>query len=220
MALQKTTEKKLTEIFNALMNSGDKDTAKLVTEILRAECKVKRGTKFSLYDFVDKTAAYKALSGIYYDNGNQVATDSHHIIVLKEEYDPELEGKIIDKNGEEVEARFPNYNAVLPKSIEGWEPHEIDTEQFYSWIDERRAAYKLQNGGKHVKWSDGWFVRVGPLLFKADRFNGIIKAGKELGSLTLYTLDAEHGGVIQTEKGIFMSMPWRETDSDDVLILQ
>ena len=39
MALQKTTEKKLTEIFNALMNSGDKDTAKLVTEILRAEAR-------------------------------------------------------------------------------------------------------------------------------------------------------------------------------------
>lgn len=140
-------------------------------------------------------------------------------MVFKEEYDPELEGKIIDKNGEEIEGNFPKYQAVLPKSLEGWEPHEIDTEQFYSWIDERRAAYKLQNSGKHVKWSDGWFVRIGHCLFKADRFNLIIKAGKELGTLTLYTKDAESGGVLQSDKGIYLQMPWREVDNADVLIL-
>lgn len=220
MALQKTTEKKLTEIFNALMNAGDKDTARLVTEILRAECKVKRGTKFSLYDFVDNLGNHKALTGIYYNNGTQVATDSYQIIVLKEEYDQELEGKIINKNGEEIEAKFPNYMAVLPKSIEDWEPHEIEPEQFYSWIDERRASYKLQNGGKHVKLDSGWFVRVGQQLFKADRFNLMIKAGKQLETLTIYTHPEKNGGVLKSDKGIFMAMPWLETDSDDVLILK
>lgn len=218
MALQKTTEKKLSEIFNFLTNEGEHDVAKLVTEILRAECKVKRGTKFSMLDFADKTGR-RLYEGVFYDNGSQVATDGRQIMVFKEEYDPELEGKIIDKNGEEIEGNFPKYMAVLPKSLEGWEPHEIDTEQFYSWIDERRAAYKLQNGGKHVKWSDGWFVRIGHCLFKADRFNLIIKAGKELGSLTLYTKDAESGGVLQSDKGIYLQMPWREVDNADVLIL-
>lgn len=219
MALQKTTEKKLSEIFNFLMNEGEHDVAKLVTEILRAECKVKRGTKFSMLDFADKTGR-RLYEGVYYDKGNQVATDGRQIMVLKEEYDPELEGKNIDKNGEEIEGNFPQYEAVLPKSLDGWDATQIDVEKFYSWIDERRAAYKLVNCGKHVKWSDGWFVRIGHCLFKADRFNLIIKAGKELGSLTLYTKDGESGGVIKTEKGIFLSMPWRETDSDDVLIMQ
>lgn len=220
MALQKTTEKKLTEIFNALMNAGDKDTARLVTEILRAECKVKRGTKFSLYDFVDNLGNNEAYTGIYYNNGTQVATDGYQIIVLKEEYDQELEGKIINKNGEEIETKFPNYMAVLPKSIEDWEPHEIEPEQFYSWIDERRAAYKLQNGGKHVKWGRGWFVRVGQQLFKADRFNLMIKAGKQLETLTIYTHPEKKGGVLKSDKGIFMAMSWFETDSDDVLNLK
>ena len=99
MALQKTTEKKLSEIFNFLMNEGEHDVAKLVTEILRAECKVKRGTKFSMLDFADKTGR-RLYEGVFYDNGSQVATDGRQIMVFKEEYDPELEGKIIDKNGD------------------------------------------------------------------------------------------------------------------------
>lgn len=220
MALQKTTEKKLSEIFNFLMNEGNQDVARLVTEILRAECKVKRGSKFSLYDFVDKNSVYEALTGIYYNNGCKVATDRFQIIVLKEEYDPELEGKIIKESGEQIDAKYPTYQNVLPASLDGWTPHEIDPEEFYSWIDERRAAYKLENGGKHVKWSEGWFVRIGPCLFKASRFNNIIKVGKVLGSLVLYTIESEKVAVIQTDKGCFGSMPWRETDCDDVLILK
>ena len=93
MALQKTTEKKLSEIFNFLTNEGEHDVAKLVTEILRAECKVKRGTKFSMLDFADKTGR-RLYEGVFYDNGSQVATDGRQIMVFKEEYDPELEGNV------------------------------------------------------------------------------------------------------------------------------
>ena len=38
--------------------------------------------------------------------------------------------------------------------------------------------------------------------------------------LTLYTKDAESGGVLQSDKGIYLQMPWREVDNADVLILQ
>ena len=218
MALQKTTEKKLSEIFNFLTNQGENDVARLVTEILRAECKVKRGTKFSLYDFVDKTGR-RQYEGVHYEDGKQIATNGGQLIVLKEEYDPELEGKTIDRKGEEVEHLFPKYGAVLPKSLDGYEAHKIEPETFYSWIDERRAAYKLTNNGKNIKWDGGWFVKVGPCLFKAERFNMIIKAGKALGSLTLYTKTNDMAAVIKTDKGIFISMPWYETNSDDVLVL-
>ena len=158
------------------------------------------------------------MEGIFYDNGKQVASNGQFLIVLNEEYAPELEGKIIDKNGEECEGIYPKYKTVIPK-MDGYQAYDIDVDRFYDWIDERRAAYKLQNAGKHVKWSDGWFVRIGHCLFKAKDFNMVIKAGKMLGSLTINTIAADRASVIKSEKGTFLAMPWREADSDDVLIL-
>lgn len=218
MALQKTTEKKLSELFNYLTEQGENDKARLITEILRSECKVKRGTHFSMYDFTGKKTL-RQYECVYYDNGCQIATDGRQILVLKQDYDKELEGKAIDKYGVELDTKFPKYKAVLPKSLDGYEKHEIDPERFYSWIDERRAAFKLQNDGKSIKYDGGWFVRIGHCLFAAELFNLIIKAAKELGSMTIHTIASDQGAVIQTEKGIYLAMPWNETDSPDVLVM-
>ena len=219
MALQKETEKKLSKIYQFLTEKGEQDIAKLVTEIIRAECKTKRSTHFNMYDYSDQKRGIKCLEGVLYAGGKQVVTDSHQILVLNEKYDEELEGKLIGKNGEEIDARFPNYNAVLPKSLDGYEAHEIDAEKFYSWVDERRAAYQVDNMGKKTSWSDEWYVKIGHCLFKAYRFHLLIKAAKQLESLTLYTVDAEQGAVVQSEKGIYMGMPWLTTNSEDVLQL-
>lgn len=218
MALQKETEKKLSTLYQFLTNLGEHDVAKLVTEIIRAECRTKRSTHFDLYDYTDKSGR-RRMEGIYYDNGSQVVSDGHQILVLKEKYDADLEGKIIDKKGEECEGVYPNYKSVLPQSLDDYEAHDIDVEKFYSWIDERRAAYQVDNYGKKTRWSDEWYVKIGHCLFKAERFHMLIKAAKELESLTLYTIESEKGAVIQSDKGIFISMPWRTTDSDDVLQL-
>ena len=216
MALQKTTEKKLSELFNFLTSNGENEKARLITEILRSECRVKRGTHFSMYDFTGKKTM-RQYECVYYDKGNQVATDGFHVMVLKEQYDEELEGKAVDKDGVEYDGAFPKYQAVLPKSLDGYEAHEVDPERFYSWIDERRAAYKVEHEGKSIKYDGGWYVRIGHCMFQAERFNLIIKAAKELGSLTLYTIAKDKCGVIQSEKGIFVSMPWKDTDSPDIL---
>ena len=77
----------------------------------------------------------------------------------------------------------------------------------------------MDNQGKKTKWSDEWYVKIGHCLFKAWRFHLLIKAAKELESLTLYTVDSGKSAIIQSDKGVFMSMPWIDTDSDDVLQL-
>jgi len=218
MALQKETEKKLSTVFQYLKRNGADNVAQLITEIIRAECRTKRSTHFDLYDYADKTGR-RHMEGIYYNDGKQVVSDGHQLLVLNEKYDEDLEGKIIDKNGEECAGVYPKYMMVLPETLDDYEPTEIDIEKFYSWIDERRAAYQVDNFGKKTKWSDEWYVKIGHCLFKASRFHLLIKAAKELESLTLYTKDSEQGAVVKSDKGIFMSMPWRTTDSDDVLDL-
>ena len=219
MALQKETEKKLSKIYQFLTEKGEQDIAKLVTEIIRAECRTKRSTHFDLYDYTDQRTGRRLFEGVYYAGGKQIATDGHHLLLLNEKYDEELEGKLIDKKGEECDCKVPEYEAVLPKSLRGYDKHEIDTEKFYSWIDEKRAAYQVDNQGKKTKWSDEWYVKIGHCLFKAWRFHLLIKAAKELESLTLYTVDSGKSAIIQSDKGVFMSMPWIDTDSDDVLQL-
>lgn len=218
MALQKETEKKLSTLYQFLKSQGENEVAELVTEIIRAECRTKRSTHFDLYDYTDKSGR-RNMEGVYYNEGKQVVSDGHQIMVLNEKYDEDLEGKIIDKNGEEIKLVYPKYQTVIPNSLDGYEPTEINIEKFYSWIDERRAAYQVDNFGKKVKWSDEWYVKIGHCLFKASRFHMLIKAAKELDSLTLYTKDSEQGAVVKSDKGIFMSMPWLSTNSDDVLDL-
>lgn len=48
-----------------------------------------------------------ALAGVRYENGYQVATDSHILCAVKESYPEEYEGKTVNKKGEMNDARYP-----------------------------------------------------------------------------------------------------------------
>ena len=110
----------------------------------------------------------------------------------------------------------------IKAEVEGFNPEEWgmalkeledkDFEDNFDSHNNSNAVYPLI-----PKYDGGWYVRIGHCMFQAERFNLIIKAAKELGSLTLYTIAKDKCGVIQSEKGIFVSMPWKDTDSPDIL---
>lgn len=53
--------------------------------------------------------------GILYENKNAVVTNSHFISVVKTDYPTEFEGKIITKDGKEINRTFPPYKTVIDK---------------------------------------------------------------------------------------------------------
>ena len=73
-------------------------------------------SKFNVFNYCGKDNLLRpAYTGVFHENGQRVATDTHQIVVIKSDYPTEYEGKIIDKEGKEIEYRFPNYEAVLPQ---------------------------------------------------------------------------------------------------------
>ncbi len=53
------------------------------------------------------------LGAVYHDNGYLVATNNHILAKIKADYSPELEGKIIDMDGSEVNETYMKYQMFL-----------------------------------------------------------------------------------------------------------
>ena len=54
------------------------------------------------------------LRGIHYENGFAVATDGYTIVITRQEYPTEYEGKTIGKNGEAIDLKFPIWVNAIP----------------------------------------------------------------------------------------------------------
>ena len=73
-------------------------------------------SKFNIFNYCVKPGKLRPhLTGVFHDKGQRVATDTHQIVIIKSEYPSEYEGKIIDKDGREIDYNFPKYEDVLPK---------------------------------------------------------------------------------------------------------
>lgn len=66
--------------------------------------------------------------GLLYKDGKTVATNGSVICVLKSDYDPENEGKIITKNGDLCDRRFPRWEEVIPKDYHDY-PIDVDPKE-------------------------------------------------------------------------------------------
>ncbi len=71
---------------------------------------------------------YPYPDGLLYKDGKIVATNGSVICVLKSDYDPENEGKIIRKNGDLCDRRFPRWDDVIPKDYHDY-PIDVDPKE-------------------------------------------------------------------------------------------
>lgn len=90
-----------------------------------------------------------ALTGIHFADGWAEATDAHILIREKYDYNHELEGKVIGRYGEEIDAVFPDTSKVIPPFLSN-SYHSIYIDQnmiydicrvldvFVEYYDERR----------------------------------------------------------------------------------
>lgn len=67
------------------------------------------------YAFVSKEPA-RITSGVLHHEGYVIATDGYSLIGDKSFYNPDLELRVVDKDGNILEGRFPNWKSVIPQN--------------------------------------------------------------------------------------------------------
>lgn len=208
--MKQTSIEKLSEIYNGLKDLGFPRLIDLIKEVIRAETQVAvKGSKFNFYDYTGSEKNFRiVLSGVFHEEGWRVACDAHIMVALKDEYATELEGKIVKEDGSIVEGHYPKWRSVVPDKTK-MRPFEVDAQKFYDWVSERRIEWKAETG-KGKKWVDAWAVQVGDAVLKAEYFDKVLTAMKEIGTTTLYVEDSRRAVLAETEKGLVILMPLME----------
>lgn len=88
----------------------------LIEAIIRLESESTTKSKFKIWDFVGSDTIRPAMCCVFHDSGFKVASDSHILIALKEEYAPELEGRLMKKDGVLLneDTKYPKWRDVIP----------------------------------------------------------------------------------------------------------
>lgn len=99
-------------------------------------------SKINLYSYTHSEKD-SVLRGVYHDPENEsaVATDGIVMIVDKTQYIPDYAGKVIDKEGNIIPAKYPDYQRFIPKDKDL--DHDLDLSAITN--DSIRAAKKCEN---------------------------------------------------------------------------
>jgi hypothetical protein len=131
-------------------------------------------SKFNIFNYCIKPGKLRPdLTGVFHDKGQRVATDTHQIAVIKCDYLQEYEGKIIDKEGKEIEGKFPNYEAVLPKLNNNLTEIIFNIDEIKNQFKQYKAFKKIDKNGEnpHFKFNlNGTYFNIELLFEKALPF--------------------------------------------------
>lgn len=136
----------------------------LIEAIIRIESEPKTKSKFKIWDYVSDDDLRPSMCCVLHDSGYKVASDAHILVVLKEDYPEDMEGKLMKKDGtiETENVKFPNWRMVIPdpKKME-----MVAVRLDFTGIRAFEADFKAKK--KLNKRMEG-YVRVGGCLFKLD----------------------------------------------------
>ena len=106
----------LKHLQNLYERTEDKYFKETIEAIIRLESETKSKGKFSLWDYVSKDDIRPSMCCVLHDSGYKVASDTHILVVLKEDYPEDMEGKLMKKDGtiEDENVKFPNWRMVIP----------------------------------------------------------------------------------------------------------
>ena len=160
-----------------------------IRRILKLEDNSVNGT-FSLYDFVmDKKNYYDALTGVYHSNGYAFASDSHVVIKMKKEYPYEHEGKIIAKNGDVIDGKFPNCcdNLIRKDDTDKMRIMDLNDSLLAKIEDEWKnaKAWAKMKGIKRKFYEESFIVRLRGHWCSLVNLRKIVAAMNEMGISSL-----------------------------------
>jgi hypothetical protein len=212
--MKKETLNKIEELRNHInyLSTLDFETQKVIQnkldEIIICEMNEQKIGKFNLYDFCAKDNLRPAMVGVYHKDGYKYATDAYILCKLKQDYKPELEDNIVLKDGsilpKDEYIRVPNYNGVIPYSLDDYESIKIDFAQLQQWNKEAKL-HKKTYGKNSVQLVDVYRDHN----FKIEYLTKVATAMKELGTDELYvhSTDRARAAVVKTEKATIILMP-------------
>ena len=174
-------------IANVEYNVKDEQLAKYLkdefTRIIRIESPQSSNPKFDFYKYAAKDNSRPVMCGIFHDKGQKVASDAYILIAKKEDYNEEYEGKILGKDGNFIEGKFPNYESVFPNlKKSAYTEHEVNFEAFADFVLQIKAEAKLR--GCDTSFA---FVEIGGCYFKFQLFQLLVSYMKEIGAKTIWT---------------------------------
>lgn len=153
------------------------------TRIIRIESPQSSNPKFDLYKYAEKDDRRPAICGIFHNKGQKVVTNAHILIAKKEDYPEEYEGRILGKDGNFIDGKFPNYESLFPDlKKNAYTEHEVNFEAFADFVLQTKATAKLR--GSDTSFA---FVQIGGCYFKFQLFQLLVSYMKEIGSKTIWT---------------------------------
>lgn len=149
----------------------------LIEAIIRLESESTTKSKFKIWDFVRSDTIRPAMCCVFHDSGFKVASDSHILIALKEEYAPELEGRLMKKDGVllDEDTKYPKWRDVIPNpELNGMIPIVLDFAKIREIEKDFKAKVKAlgstyNNVLGYVKVTDKYTFKL-QLLMKMVRF--------------------------------------------------
>ena len=183
-----TLTKTQIEKINLINNLTDNETIKaLGNEILYIDaCNTTvKNSKFDIYKYVSKGSTRERLQGVYYNNGDIVATDGYLLVVLQnQKYNPTYEGKIIGKSGEIFEGKYPNYKGVKPAKLDNY----ILTQFDYNRLEEINKSDKAKVMAMQAYEKKNYIpvVKIGDAYFKLELVNKLATFMRHIGTNEIY----------------------------------
>lgn len=115
--------------------------------------------KFDLYKMASNNEIRPVMCGVFHDEGFKVASDSHILVAVKEEYPEDLEHHILDKTGKDIIGKYPKWRDVMPR--DKGVPVQIETAKVYELL-------KAVKADKKAGLCRPGYVRVRDTFFKVD----------------------------------------------------
>ena len=155
----------------------------LIEAIIRIESEPKTKSKFKIWDYVSDDDLRPAMCCVLHDSGFKVASDAHILTALKEEYDPELEGKLMKKDGtfETENTKYPNWRMVIPDpSRMEMVPVKLDFAKIRGFESDYKA--RLKAAGYTPKSIEGYVMATENCCFKMSILMKAVKFMEHVGT--------------------------------------
>ena len=107
------------------------------------------------------------MQSVYHNNGNIVATDGHILVAVKSDYNANLEGKMITKDGRDLEGKYPNWRQVIPYKNEVLVT--VDTSELL----------KASKNIRRLKYAKFTAIKVGSKYYNSDLLYRVLNIFKK-----------------------------------------
>ena len=167
----------LKHLQNLYERTEDKYFKETIEAIIRLESETKSKGKFNLWDYVSKNDIRPSMYCILHDSGFKVASDAHILVVLKEDYPEDMEGKLMKKDGtiEDMYVKFPNWRMCIPDPKKMAVAARLDFAGIRAFESDFKAKKKLD---KRMKG----YVKVGGSLFKLEYLIKAVRFMEHIGT--------------------------------------